>query len=121
MSNNDVTSHIRSGSKARLIPVVADSKKEERATSVLLSTFMLVPQFAESILTEVGAKVGQRSEIVCYTEISFDDKELNNLRPDGLIVITRGTQSWSALVETKVGNNALCKEQIEDYLTLAKA
>ncbi len=121
MSNNDIASYIQSGSKARLIPVVAESKKEERATSVLLSTFMLVPKLAESVLTEAGAKVGQRSEIKCYTEIVFKEKEFNNLRPDGLIVISRGKKTWSALVEAKVGGNELSKEQIENYLDLARS
>ena len=100
--------------------MVADSKKEERATSVLLSMFMFVPQFAEAVLNEAGAKVGQRSTIQCYTEIVFNNKDFNNLRPDGLIVITHGKKSWSALVESKVGNNNLNKEQIENYLDLAK-
>jgi hypothetical protein len=31
---------------ARLIPTVADSKKEERVTSCLLASFMAVPDFA---------------------------------------------------------------------------
>ena len=120
MSNQDITSYIKSGSKARLIPVVADSKKEERATSVLLSMFMFVPQFAEAVLKEAGAKVGQRSTIQCYSEIVFNNKDYNNLRPDGLIVITLGKKSWSALVESKIGSNNLKKEQIESYLDLAK-
>lgn len=54
MSNTDITDNIFSGSRARLIPVVADSKKEERATSVLLTSFMLVPSFADVVLTEAG-------------------------------------------------------------------
>ena len=120
MSNSDVSSFIKFGSKARLVPVVADSKKEERATSVLLSTFMIVPQYAESILSEAGAKIGQRSEIKCYTEIVFKNDELNNFRPDGLIVVNKANKSWSAIVEAKVGNNDLDKIQIENYLDLAK-
>lgn len=120
MPNTDITQYIRSGSKARLIPVAADSKKEERATSVLLSTFMIVPGLAEAILSDAGAKVGRRAEIKCYTEIVFDNKEPNNLRPDGLIVISSGKKTWSALVEAKVGTNALNQEQIENYLDLAK-
>lgn len=121
MSDQSIISSIKYGSKARLIPVVADSKKEERATSVLLSMFMFVPQFAEAVLNEAGAKVGQRSTINCYTEIVFNNKDFNNLRPDGLIVITHGKKSWSALVESKVGSNDLNKEQIENYLDLAKS
>lgn len=117
---NNITDKISSGTKARLIPVVSDSKKEERATSVLLSSFMMVPQFAEAVLTEAGARIGTRSEIKCYTEIVFKNKDQNKIRPDGLIVVTRGTKNWSCLVESKIGNNGLDKEQIEAYLDLAK-
>jgi len=120
MANQDISTNIQSGSKARLIPVVADSKKEERATSVLLSTFMLVPNFAEAVLGDAGAKVGARSDIKCYTEIVFKSKAKSKIRPDGLIIITTRGKTWSALVESKIGNSTLTKEQIEDYLDLAK-
>lgn len=120
MATMNITDSLQSGSRARLIPVVADSKKEERATSVLLSTFMLVPQFAEAVLTEAGAKIGVRTDIRCYTEIVFKNKDQNKIRPDGLIVLTHGSKSWSALVESKIGNNNLNKEQIEAYLDLAR-
>lgn len=121
MASRDIIEFIKQGSKARLIPVVADSKKEERATSVLLSSFMIIPSYAESVLADAGAKIGKRSEIKCYTEIIFSDKEIEMFRPDGLIVITSGSKSWSALVEAKIGNNDLSKEQIENYLDVAKA
>ncbi len=120
MTNVNITESLLSGSRARLIPVVADSKKEERATTVLLSIFMLVPQFAESVLAEAGAKIGTRTTIKCYTEIVFKNKEQNRIRPDGLIVLTQGQKSWSALVESKVGNNDLGKDQLEAYLDLAR-
>ena len=42
--------------QARLIPVVADSKKEERATSILLAAFSIVPTFAHDVLTEAGGE-----------------------------------------------------------------
>jgi len=120
MSNTDITDNILSGSRARLIPVVADSKKEERATSVLLTTFMLVPQFADAVLTEAGAKIGVRSEIKCYTEVVFKNNAQSKIRPDGLIVVNRSGKNWSAIVESKVGNNDLSREQIEAYLDLAR-
>ena len=112
---------IKQGAKARLIPVVADSKREERATSVLLATFMIIPDYAEAVLSEAGAKIGKYSDIKCYTEIVFSDKEINQCRPDGLIVISRGQKSWSALVESKIGNQELTKDQLECYLDVAKA
>ncbi len=120
MHTSDITENIQTGAKARLIPVVADSKKEERATSALLSTFMLVPQFADTVLAEAGAKIGARSEIKCYTEVTFKNSAQSKIRPDGVIVINRGGKNWSALVESKIGNNELNKEQIESYLDLAK-
>jgi hypothetical protein len=120
MNNTDITDNILSGSRARLIPVVADSKKEEQATSVLLTTFMLVPQFADAVLTEAGAKIGVRSEIKCYTEVVFKNNGQSKIRPDGLIVVNRSGKNWSALVEAKVGNNDLSREQIEAYLDLAR-
>lgn len=43
-----------------------------------------------------------------------------NDRPDGLIVVRTNSREWRALVETKVGNNALDADQIERYRGLAK-
>ncbi|MCU7839185.1 MAG: hypothetical protein KZQ94_07380 [Candidatus Thiodiazotropha sp. (ex Troendleina suluensis)] len=120
MSTTNIMDSLQSGSRARLIPVVADSKKEERATSVLLSTFMLIPQFANAVLSDAGVKIGIRTNIRCYTEVVFKNEHKSKIRPDGLIVLTHGSKSWSALIESKIGNNELNKEQIESYLDLAK-
>lgn len=119
----EIISQLSSGQIARLIPTVSESKKEERATSSLLATFMVVPSFTESVLSDAGASVGKRSKITCYTEIVFKtpDKEAGKLpRPDGLIVITNGKRSWSALVESKIGTKELTNLQVEEYLALAK-
>jgi len=106
---------------ARLIPTVADSKKEERATSCLLASFMVVPAFARDVLSSAGAPVGKRLKIVCYTEVTFKTTEKGKKpRPDGLIVITNGSKQWTAFVESKIGNANLTQEQIEEYLDLAK-
>ena len=117
----DVTKKLTSGRLARLIPTVADSKKEERATSSLLASFMVVPAFAREVLSEAGATIGKKATIQCYTEVVF--KSLNNNkkpRPDGLIVISSGSKRWTALVESKIGTSELNREQIEEYLDLAK-
>jgi len=84
---------IESGSIARLLPVVADSKKEERATSSLLASFMAVPNFAQAVLSEVGAPVFKTSKITCLTEVVFKTKGEARPRPDGFIVITRGAKT----------------------------
>lgn len=111
-----------SGRLSRLIPVLADSKKEERATSSLLSSFMVVPAFAQEVLAELGAPMGKRSTVECYTEVCFKpDEKLKATRPDGLIIVSSGSNTWSALVESKVGNSTLTIDQVEAYLDLARA
>lgn len=121
--SSEIVSQLASGQIARLIPTVADSKKEERATSSLLATFMVVPGFAESVLSDAGASIGKRSRVTCYTEVVFksQDKEKGKIpRPDGLVVISNGAKIWTALIESKIGNSELTNEQVEEYLTLAK-
>ena len=120
MAKTNILDRVKYGTKARLIPVVADSKKEERATSALLATFMVVRQFAEEVLAEADAKVGVKARVQCYTEVVFDTKDNSKIRPDGLVVVTLGKKTWSALIESKVGNAELAKEQVEAYLDLAK-
>lgn len=112
---------LSSAKKARLIPTLPDSKKEEKATSCLLATFMVVPEFARQVLSDAGAPVGKRLHIECYTEVIFKSAESGkNSRPDGLIVVKGGSKTWMALIESKIGNNQLSPEQVEDYLDLAR-
>lgn len=120
MSLESITSILKSGQLARLIPTLAVSKNEERATSVLLATFMIVPSFAQKVLQMAGAPVWKRSKIWCFTEIEFKNSGDNKLRPDGLIVIRSGDKTWSAIIESKISSAELKKDQIETYLDLAK-
>jgi len=118
---SDILNILSSGQLARLIPTVSDSKKEERATSILLASFMVVPNFAKEVLSEIGAPSGKRIKVECYTEVTFRSSEKESkIRPDGLIVIRSGSKKWMALVESKVGGSDLTAEQIEDYLEVAK-
>lgn len=118
---SEITSWQASRQLARLIPTVADSKKEERATSSLLASFMVVPAFAREVLSEAGAPVGKRLKIICYTEVTVKTSEKRKSpRPDGLIIITNGSKKWTAFVESKIGNSQLTKKQIEEYLDLAR-
>ena len=59
MAALNIFEQIDSGQLARQIPTVADSKKEERATSALLATFMVVPAFAQEVLSSVEAPTGR--------------------------------------------------------------
>ncbi|MFT7403835.1 hypothetical protein [Zhongshania sp.] len=116
-----IVNHLKTGEHARLISTLPDSKKEEKATSALLATFRVIPEFAKAVLSEAGATVGSRAKIDCYTEVVFKSDELKNMRPDGLIVVNTGKKEWSALVESKIGNASLSVEQVEKYLGAAKA
>ncbi len=104
---------------ARLIP---SSEKEQRATSILLACFRIVPDFAREILKEANIYVPKRSTISCFTEVVFKKSKLQDKksRPDGLIIIKAGNKIWSAIFESKIANNLLDKNQIEEYLDLAK-
>jgi hypothetical protein len=105
------------GEPARLIPVVADTRKEQRATSALLAVIGSVAEYGRDLLSVVGAPVGKTSRIRCFTEVEFKSqpKEIRQ-RPDGLIQVQTGKRIWSAIVEAKVGNAVLDAQQIEAYL-----
>lgn len=112
---------LESGEEARLIPVVADTSKENRAASILLATLVGVDEFAALMLAGLGVKVGARTSVRTYTEVTFakSPPEMKR-RPDGLIVLTTGSRSWTAIVEAKIGKARAEENQIRDYLQLAK-
>jgi hypothetical protein len=106
-------------SKARLIPISglrAAAEQETRATSALLAVMTIVPDFGRSLLREVGAPAGRLS---AYTEVTFDDGDSGQIRPDGVVQMTRGSKRWSAVIEVKTGRNRLGREQVESYVRLA--
>lgn len=105
---------------ARLIPSISDSKKEEKATSILLATFRVVPAFAFEILTEAKAPTGKTAKIDCFTEVTFETSDKKTFRPDGLITIRQGSKKWTALIESKISGSELDLNQVEQYLDIAK-
>ena len=89
--SKSILDKMKSGELARLNPTVPDSKKEERATSILLATFRVVPEFALAMLADAGVTSSKRSRIECYTEVTFElPGSKKAVRPDGLIVIEIG-------------------------------
>ena len=106
------------GERARLFPVLKDTSKEGRCTSIFLSCLCHVQEFGEQMLKSVGQRVGKYAKISTYTEVTFTGQD--DERPDGLIILKVGKREWKALVETKVGNKILEEEQISSYVNLAR-
>ena len=105
---------------SRLIPVSGIRNAEEqerRATSALLAVLAAVDEFGLSLTKPCGAPKGK---LQTYIEVPFELADGRKVRPDGLIRVTRGSRSWTALVEVKTGNNSLSSSQIEDYLDVVK-
>jgi hypothetical protein len=98
----DLPDILQTGEPARLIPVVADTSKENRAASILMAGMVAVDQLSQALLGGIGQRLGKRATVRCFTEVVL---KLNldgiKLRPDGLIIVKVGSRSWSALVEAK--------------------
>lgn len=117
----ELPAFVARGERARLFPVLADTSKEGRTLSILLSCLENVEEFGRAMLSDMGQRIGQRSRIESFTEVVLHKgtAELTH-RPDGLIIIRSGSNQWSALVEAKIGNSELYPEQVEAYLELAR-
>jgi len=76
----------------------------------------VVKEFSKAMLAPVGAISGT---VETYIEVPFMLGE-NRCYPDGLIRVTRGNRTWTALVEVKTGKNELQAEQLENYLDIAR-
>lgn len=105
--------------QARLIPTSGISGAEEqerRATSALLAVMAVVKEFSKAVLGPIGAPAGT---VETFIEVPFTLGE-RKVIPDGLIRVSRGSRSWTALVEVKTGRNQLQTEQLENYLDVAR-
>lgn len=105
--------------EARLIPtsgINGPEEQERRATSALLAVVKAVREYGRSLLQPLGAPAGV---VECFIEVPFQLGD-QRLYPDGLIRVTRGAKSWTALVEVKTGGNELQTEQLENYLDIAR-
>jgi len=104
---------------ARLIPttgIKGSIDQERRATSALLSVMKIVPELGTGLLKAAGAPKGI---ITSFIEPEFKMSG-RKIRPDGLIVVSRGKKSWRALVEVKTGKNLLDISQINSYLDICR-
>ena len=121
MASGDLPEFLATGEKARLIPVLADTNKENRATSVFLACLGAVSEYGQSMLGSVGKRIGKRAQIECFTEVRLREEGERRDRPDGLVLVRVGKSTWTALVEAKIANAQLDAEQVERYVALAKA
>lgn len=106
---------------ARLLPTAGirnQGEQERRAASALLAVMSAVPDFCHGLLAGMKAPKGK---ISTYTELRFKDEEEKLHIPDGAVVVERGKNRWSCLVEIKTDGVALDGDQISRYLDLARA
>jgi hypothetical protein len=104
---------------ARLIPtsgITGADEQERRATSALLAVMSSVREFGRSLLAPMGAPAGP---IETFIEVPFMLGEARHY-PDGLIRVSRGQRTWTALVEVKTQKNQLEMAQLEAYLDVAR-
>ncbi|AQZ95314.1 hypothetical protein ACFSB1_18010 [Halopseudomonas phragmitis] len=110
------------GEVARLIPVVADTSREQRAASVLLAALRGVYEFRQMMFASLGHRVSGRARIGAWTEVALEcDLDVPKKdRPDGLVQMVTGSKQWSTLIEAKIGNAEVDAEQLKRYLLQAK-
>lgn len=104
---------------ARLIPtsgINGADEQERRATSALLAVMTSVREFGRALTTRFGAPAGV---VEAYIEVPFMLGDHRHY-PDGLVRVTRGSKTWTALVEVKTSTNELAATQLEAYLDIAR-
>lgn len=104
---------------ARLFPVTGiggADEQERRGCSAFLAVIRSVNEFGRALTLRCGAPAGT---IETYIEVPFTLGDAK-YRPDGLIRVTRGKRTWTALVEVKTGVNDLKIEQVGCYVDIAR-
>lgn len=123
---SDRPEFVESGEAARLIPVVADTNREQRTTSVVLAAMCGVYEFRRTVLGSIGRNISKQAQLHAWTEVALangsreKEKNAKRDRPDGLLVYRRGNTTWRALVEAKVGNAEIDDQQLQGYLQQAR-
>lgn len=108
---------------ARLIPtsgIANDTEAEVRATSGLLAVLSVVRDFSDALLTPLGASSAKKAIVESFIETAFKLGDGAIVRPDGLVRVTYGKSTFTALVEVKTGENLLKPDQINNYIEVAR-
>src|SRR3546814_18041230 len=75
-----------------------------------------VRDLSSAMCSPLGASKAQRAEVRCYPEVPFKlGAGKNASRPDGLVQVSFGKSTWTALVEVKTGPATIDAEQINGY------
>ncbi|MDJ0441635.1 TerD family protein [Rhodococcus qingshengii] len=104
---------------ARLFSVIgvgSGEEQERRTTSALVSTMQAVPLFARAITSRAGAPAGSFEG---YLEVPYTRGE-SRVIPDAVWKVSRGARLWTGLLEVKTGAGKHSREQLENYLDIAK-
>ncbi len=86
--------------RARLIPVSgigSEKEAETRAASAVLAVLSVVRDLSVALFSPMGASRAAKAIVETYTEPQFvlDGKRI---RPDGVVRISYGKATWTALV-----------------------
>lgn len=106
--------------RARLIPVSgigSVQEAEQRAASAFLAVLSVVRDLSLDLLSPFGASKAHKATVDTFIEVHTPGTKI---RPDGLIQVSFGKSTWSALVEVKTGANDLQADQINAYWDLAR-
>lgn len=110
--------------QARLIPtsgIASVKEAEQRATSALLAVLTIVRDLSIELLSPLGASKAQRATVEAFTEVGFLGAGGTKVRPDGLLRVSYGKSTWTALVEVKTGDATLEADQLNAYWDVARA
>lgn len=111
---------LENATKAKLIPSVADSNQEVRIVSILLATLSVVRPFADRLLSRCEMKMGKKSDLRCYSEVVFPASDnVDSGRVDGILSLRTRQKRWTAILEAKVKNNEINKDQVLSYEKIA--
>lgn len=101
-------------------PLIPTFKQiERRLLSVFMALLELSPEVRSKFLFKCGYGSGKTCNYKSLMEISYKGSKYPEVRPDGLIVCTRGQATWSAFIEAKAEKSLIRSEQIQDYVKLA--
>lgn len=112
---------LKSGEHVRLFSVVSEGSREKRALSNLLSCLTAIPALTRDLFATISLRTGTRTHVEAYTEVVLSCEKSNNQdRPDGLLIVRTGRQTWTALIESKIGNSVLNEDQVKRYAEMAR-